>query len=523
MTDVQSLIPGVSTQLDVEHLMYSGGIRRAQEYLTRAETSGRSPDMPYAKDVFRDYVQPLADAIQEELDSPAAGIRTGYAQALRGLDIEAVAFLSVRYVFATQLSNNPENHRQIAYGIGRTVHQELLLFQVESTNPELYHTLVRDMGRRLSRDARHRINLMRHSAKKDGIEFTEWPIGVREQVGMFILGLLERMEFVCLGEEKRKGFKRVAREVILHPEIMERIDRIRGYISLSMPVYGPCIEPPKEWATPSDGGYHSPELRRANPLLVRGGASIRDITRNAHMPIVLRAVNALQNTAWAVNSRMLNTIYEISKNFSTKEIVSLHDQPKPPPPVWLTRGVGKEDMTPEQYSMFFEWKKATARWHTARKLQGTAYGRFYSATRQAEMFKEFPRIFFVYFADSRGRLYPLTYGMNPQGSDLGKALLHFAEGKPLDTPEAVRWFHVQGANKWGFDKATLTDRHAWVVDRQDEFLAYARDPIANRGWTVAGDPLQFLAWCFEYRDYVEDTSDSFVSRLPISMDGSCNG
>ena len=511
------------TQVEIEEQMYYGGIKRAETMLANADAGGRAPDMPYAKDIFRDYVQPLAEAIGLDVNSDKAGNRQAHINLLGSLDLEAVAFLTIRYVFGTQLSSKSEQHRQIAYGIGRTIQQELLLAQVEDFSPELYHTLVRDLGRRLSKDARYRTTVMRMQAQKAGMVFVEWPIGAREQVGMYLLGLLEQMNFIIIGEEVRDGYKRVAREVVLHPDIIERVDKIKGYVSVSMPVYGPCVEPPIDWTSPSMGGFHTRELRRANPFLVRGSPAVRELTRNSDMPIVLRAVNALQRTPWAVNVRMLDTIYEVAKNFSTKEIVSLYDKPKPVPPVWLEKGMKKEDMTENQQSMFVAWKRSVANWHTERKLMATRYGRFYSATRQAEMFRDYPSIYFVYFADSRGRLYPMTYGLNPQGSDLGKSLLHFAEGKPVDTPSAVRWFHVQGANKWGFDKATLQDRHSWVVQRSDEFCGYADDPVNNRGWTNASDPLQFLAWCLEYRDYMRDTTGSFVSHLPISMDGSCNG
>lgn len=510
------------TQVELEAQMYYGGISRAEKMLANAEAGGRAADMPYAKDIFRDYVLPLSEALAVEIaDKP--GKRQAHASLLQGLDYESVAFLTVRYVFATQLSSKAENLRQLAYGIGRTIQQELLLDQVEAFSPELYHTLVRDLGRRLSKDANYRATVMKLSAQKAGLVFTQWPIGAREQVGMFLMGMLERMEFIIIGDEVRDGYKRVAREVMLHPDIIDRINGIKDYVSVSMPVYGPCVEPPLDWTSPQGGGFHTRELRRANPYLVRGSAAVRELTRNADMPVVLTAVNALQRTAWAVNTKMLDTVLEIAKTFSTKEIVSLYDKPKPVAPVWLEKGMKKEDMNERQQAHFVAWKRSVATWHTERKLMSTRYGRFYSATRQAEMFRAYPAIYFVYFADSRGRLYPMTYGLNPQGSDLGKSLLRFSKGLPVATPEAIRWFHVQGANKWGFDKATLAERHAWVVARQDQFLAYAADPVANKGWTEAGDPLQFLAWCFEYRDYVLDTDGSFVSHLPISMDGSCNG
>jgi len=511
------------TQENIERQMFYGGVKRAEKMMSSADEQGRSADMPYAQRIFRDYVLPLATVLKEAVEDPKPGKRSAHVALLQGLDLDAAAFLAVRYVFGTQLSTKPENHRQLGAGIGRTIHQELLLAQVEDFAPELYHTLVRDMGRRLSKDTRYRVTVMRHSAQKAGICFTEWPLGAREQVGLYILGLLEQIGLVVIGAEMRTGYKRDAREVMLAPDVVDQINEVKDYLSVSMPVYGPCIVPPRDWTSASDGGFFTKEMMRSASCLVRGSSAVKELARATDMPIVLKAVNALQHTAWAINERLLDIVYAVSRNFTTKEIVSLSDKPKPIAPVWLKPGMKKEDMDPYQAEMFKQWKRAVADWHTERKLMTTRYGRYYAATRQAEMFRHFPAIYFVYFADSRGRLYPMTNGLSPQGSDLGKALLHFAEGLPLDTPDAIKWFHVQGANKWGFDKATLAERQAWVVARQEEFLGYADDPINNRGWAKAGDPLQFLAWCLEYRDWVRDTTGRFVSHLPISMDGSCNG
>jgi DNA-directed RNA polymerase len=117
--------------------------------------------------------------------------------------------------------------------------------------------------------------------------------------------------------------------VFLNPAMLEHIDKVKEYVSVSMPVYGPCIEPPKDWTGPTGGGFHTRELQRANPFLVRGSAAVREVMRTVDMPIVYQAVNALQRTAWAVNARMLDTIYAIGKAFSTKEIVSLADSLSP--------------------------------------------------------------------------------------------------------------------------------------------------------------------------------------------------
>lgn len=512
-------------QREVEERMYRGGILRAETAMTRAEEQGRAHQNPYAKELFREYVLPLAGVIKSDIESKRAGRRQAHAMLLGSLDAEAVAFLAVRHTISTMLSSKPETHRGLAYGIGLTVHRELVLAQIHKEAPELYQTLAQDFGRRMSKDARHRMRVFTMQAKQRGIPVVEWDIGSREQVGFYLMGLLETAGLIELGTELRTGYKRQERPVFINPQIVEQIDKVKAYVAVTMPVYGPCVEPPLDWELGKVGGYHTSEMRRANGALVHGRSIARQRGREADMPVVYGAVNALQRTAWAVNTRMLNTVMAVAKEFSTKEIVSLADTPQPPKPEWLKEEwtkQPKEEWPADKLQEFKMWKREATEWHTQRKLLGVRYARFYSATRAAEMFRDYPAIYFVYFADSRGRLYPLTYGLNPQGSDLSKALIHFSEGMALTDQHSVRWFHVQGANKWGFDKATLNERMAWVKERTDLLLSFAADPVNNAGWQEASDPLQFLAWCFEYEQYVLNP-DTFVSRLPISMDGSCNG
>lgn len=516
----------LKSQREVEETMYRGGINRAEASMAKAEDAGRAHQNPYAKELFREYVLPLADAVKAATGVKKAGKRQAHVMLLTGLDPEAVAFLAVRHVVSALLSIKQENHRTIAFGIGLAIHRELILTQIHDEAPELYQTLALDFSRRMSKDARHRLRVFSMQAKARGIPIVEWDIGSREQVGFFILGLLEDAGLVSLGAENRNPTgTRDPRPCYLSPLVIERLDKIKAYVSVTMPVYGPCVEPPLDWGLGVAGGFHTKAMRRANPALVHGRSVARDRGRSADMPVVYDAVNALQRTAWAVNTRMLNTVLAVAKEFSTKEIVSLSDCPAPPKPEWLKEEwtkAPKEQWPEPKLAEFKLWKREATEWHTQRKLLGVRYARFYAATRAAEMFREYPAIYFVYFADSRGRLYPLTYGLNPQGSDLSKALIHFSEGLPVATPEARMWFHVQGANKWGFDKATLQERVEWVKERADLILSYAADPVNNTGWQEAGDPLQFLAWCFEFEGYTS-SPDTFLSRLPISMDGSCNG
>ena len=519
-------------QIEVEERMYRGGIARAKAMIEKAEEAGEASRNPYGATLFRDFVPPLAELIREALAARnRPGVRQAHVALLEPLDADAVALLAVREALNQLIHNRNNVTRRVGYQIGAIVHSELALVQIEHLNPELYHTLANDFGRRRSRSVRHRLTVFKMQAEKAGLTVHEWSVGAREQVGLWLLDQLARLGMVELDapavreDGSRRRGKLHPQECRLSDQVLATIDRIKDFVALTQPVYGPCVEPPLDWPGMSGGGFHTREMRRAHPYLVKAPSAARELLFGHSMPTVLEAVNALQRTAWRVNARILDVVIEAAKRGITSgEIISpdAMERTRPPAPLWLRDSQSKDDMTPEELAEFNLWKRSMAEWYTQRKLSGIKYGRFYSATRTAQMFRDCPALYFVYFADSRGRLYPLTYGLNPQGSDIQKALLEFSKGMPLDTPDAVRWFHIHGANKWGFDKARLDDRVQWVKDRHQQIMDMADNPLDNRDWLGCDNPLQFLAWAMEYAQWYRDPH-GFESRVAVSMDGSCNG
>lgn len=512
------------TQAEVESRMYYGGITRAETMLSRAEEKGRASVNPYAREIFDEYVMPLARAVNTELSQKRVGVRAAHAVLLGPLDSEAVAALTIRTCLNEVLKNENTGLRHIATKIGRAVHSELVLDQIADFAPDLYYTLEQDFNRRLSKDERHRMTVFKMQAAKAGINLIEWPLGARDQVGIYLLGLVEAMGMIDIEGQRMERGKIAPRAVSLSQDLIDRIQKIKGFVSITMPVYGPCVEPPIDWTTLTDGGFHTENLRRAHSTLIHH----REARRLPHVlesnpTVVFDAVNVLQRTEWQVNAEVLDIVLEVGKHFSVGEsIISGNGNPRPVQPEWLKDESDRTKWTVYQQDEFKNWKHHMAEWYTSRKLAGASFSRFYAATRGAEMFRYYPAIYFVYFADSRGRLYPMTYGLNPQGGDLQRGLLRFAKGMPLTDEKAVMWFCIQGANKYGFDKATFEERQQWVMDREDLILSFAESPLDSRGWTEAGDPIQFLAWCLEFKRWREQPT-SFVSHLPISMDGSCNG
>jgi DNA-directed RNA polymerase len=146
----------------------------------------------------------------------------------------------------------------------------------------------------------------------------------------------------------------------------------------------------------------------------------------------------------------------------------------------------------------------------------------------AEKYQDFEALYFPHVLDWRGRMYPVSAYVNPQSDDSGKALLEFANGAALGE-EGAFWLAVHGANCFGIDKVPFEQRVAWVEQNQDAILDSAVRPLeGSRLWADADDPYLFLAFCMEWAGLMAhvargEPQDTFVSHLPVSWDGSCNG
>jgi DNA-directed RNA polymerase len=102
----------------------------------------------------------------------------------------------------------------------------------------------------------------------------------------------------------------------------------------------------------------------------------------------------------------------------------------------------------------------------------------------------------------------------------------FAEGRALGKT-GMRWLKIHLANLYGKDKLSLDEREVWTSENLTQVLEAANNPLKGERdawWTRAEDPWQCLAVCFEIRDALASGNpETFVSRLPVHQDGSCNG
>uniref|UniRef100_A0A8C9P788 DNA-directed RNA polymerase n=1 Tax=Spermophilus dauricus TaxID=99837 RepID=A0A8C9P788_SPEDA len=109
--------------------------------------------------------------------------------------------------------------------------------------------------------------------------------------------------------------------------------------------------------------------------------------------------------------------------------------------------------------------------------------------------------------------------------DLARALLEFAEGRPLG-PHGLTWLKIHLVNLTGLRKRdSLQARLAFADKMMDHILDSADQPMTGRKWWMESEePWQTLACCMEVAQAVRAPDPAaYISHLPVHQDGSCNG
>ena len=284
---------------------------------------------------------------------------------------------------------------------------------------------------------------------------------------------------------------------------------------------GPMVCPPLPWSKGEPGGYLLPALQKVNPL-VQGARWVQ----SKEMPLVYQAVNTLQGTAWQVDTRVLDilrqvaTLPHLKHHVLESARVDLPEVGEEMQELLLKRREG--EATPEEVQEIREFMAQRREAHQLQNQARQSSLRFTTILGEAQGLREEEELYFVWFMDTRGRMYPRAFGLNPQGSDLQKALLRFKYGSAIRNDRQVELWKTNLAQLWGEDKLSYKDSVAWVDAHEDLILRMAEEPLEYTDWLDCDAPWQFIQAAMEYRDWKADPQ-GFRSHIPINLDGSING
>ena len=531
-------------EVELEKEMMTLGRERVKSRIDRARDKGQMGDLRPHRKLLASWIKPVGDYLSTwiELSKKKRGPTPVALPLLELVDPDVAAMCAIRVVLRL-LGVRRRELMGMAYEIGTWIEHEARADAWMEADPKGWKALeahYRDRGSDAAHMRRSRVSIFnRHLFDKLGWE--EWSGEQRRRVGLQMIDcIIQATRRFHIGPDpfhadklrekgtagklsKGKDGKGVlSASIVLIPDD-ELEDWIRDSLDdelLHKPAYMPTLIPPKPWTNPRDGGYWTPFVKA--PFMVKFGAGAEWVRQNAleewmaaDMPEVYEAVNNLQNTAWRINPK----VYEVMELFWSRDL-ALAGFPS-------QAALVVPDKPPEADTIPEIRKKWTDEAHEIHTLNAQMLEDKKARDRTmwlAKKLKDEPAFYFPHVLDFRGRAYPVTTDLSPQGDDVHRGLLTFTHGKPV-APEDACWLAINLANCWGVDKVSLDDRVAWVEERRDLWLSIADDPVWNRQWLEAdgGDsPWQALAAVFEWVGYLRDP-DNFISTLPIKIDGTCNG
>lgn len=429
---------------------------------------------------------------------------------------DTMAYIGMTEVLNGVFSSNPSNKKytNIAITMGKKLESEQRIQLFSQYKPDLHHIIKHaDLVRpEESRDVY--INW-----EKEIGEWEDWSKGKHLKIGAIIIQSILALlpDYFILNTTSVKGSFKKAYIVDSTAALREFIHSCEENVISSMSSGQPCIEPPKHWVVGEDkkikGGFHTPEMSSGTPFVIIKTAVQKQFLKENIPYKHIEAVNYMQQVQWEINPDGVELLELALRTGMFKEV-----------PCIYKIEVGEK---PDDSSI--EARKAWGRDAMIAYAQNEKNSRAIVAIRNilstAKVLRDKP-IWFVYNTCFRGRIYCSSGTLSTQGRDYVKAMLRFREGKVLGDA-GLKWLAVHGANKYGYNKVSYTDRYKWVMDNMDSIREVASHPNSSRGRSFlrgADKPFQFYTFCREWA-HAHKLKDpaTFVSHLPVALDGSSNG
>lgn len=302
----------------------------------------------------------------------------------------------------------------------------------------------------------------------------------------------------------------------IDPRTLLEIEDSHEDLALLHPSRMPMIVPPCDWEDRWCGGYlgctdkytcHTP-LVVANLFQRLPHLTADDFGDHLH------AINNLQKTKWVINEKIHGVIDHVfHHNLQLGDLLRRDPDPYPPKPEDFKYNPSAKTAWKEEARQIGRYNKAMLGARTSMLI----------AIDQARQLKRYDEFYYVWYLDWRGRMSPRGNTLIPQGSDPCKAMLRFKEGKELGE-RGLYWLTIHLANCMGVDKKPYDERVQYVHTMADEIHRWAKDPLEYKGWADQDDPYLALAAAVEWSSaYSLHNPCSFISHLPINMDGTTNG
>lgn len=510
-------------QLELEKMYKNISESRALQLLNKAKEDGAYERTRVGQGIMNHLAETYAKNLQafvEDCVKPKRGVQPAYAKIVKDYTLalngdtqklaRTCATLSLRLTLGDMMMQ-----KYIANNIGSKIGVDLEA-EVQATaffdDKDNVKRFGKSLGSRVGFS--YRRIFMEHVYNGVGMKFVKHTEKEKTALGMQMLAILvETTDFFVFSEDVKDN-KTQPLQLLPTDIFLKAVSKAEDK-SISLAIkYVPTIIPPKPWTSFWDGGYYG-ALSQHSTLMryipyARSSQTRKLYTSRLNeldLSSLYSAVNAIQATAYRINKPVLDILkYYLSIGGGIAGLAETKPLEQLPRFPHAYEDI-KED---EELLKAFKAhkKKMVEVVHKENQRKGKAL-RAVMILKTAEDFAKYDSIWFPMNIDFRGRVYPIPTGLNPQGDDMTKSLLQYANPVPVsteDAPDALKWLAIHGAGLAGHDKI----------------------PLDFPWWQEQDKPWQFLAWAMEYKralEYLDShgTLAGFDCRCTIAYDGTCSG
>lgn len=271
----------------------------------------------------------------------------------------------------------------------------------------------------------------------------------------------------------------------------------------------PMTEPPTPWHLDEEGkivgGYNMRQYE-----MIRSYVNKVDYTKYSQN--IFDAVNYIQSVPWEVNVEVLKILKRDLKEPEKKDFIK-SEYPDDTLSRWdidikdINNGISPIELISINKARADFLEKVEIYKAEKRDFE-SALGKYRSVKMAVKIAEDYvgETLYFPHSYDSRGRVYPISIGLSPQGSDSIKALLLYKNNKP-HTKRGMDWNWAYLASLYGEDKLDFIER-----------VRFGKT-LLKTSYLEADEPYQFLAHQIEMNKYAKDNSYNVRTRIHLDA---CN-
>lgn len=496
MVELQKALENEATQL---------GMYRYQSSLAEGHLSNVPAGIVLLRNTIQAYLTVFRDWY--ERTASVRAMKSVY-NAIEG-DLKDTTPEEIAYIVCKRIINalgDTESIQSVAIGISNM----LLRHNEYRKMTKAHKGFVKDMqGRLISSTKVFNERFMMQSKRKLlGIEDTKWTNILKYKVGIKLMhlfqvatGFIDKYLYEMEGFEIKRGSR-----IGATPKLMGWLEEQHSRCELLQPVLLPMVIRPLKWTNLQYGGY----LTIEKPLIkTRHMGIFNELCARHDSYDLCETINRIQSVPFRIDTEL----YELmSKLWDSGE--GIGDMP----PRQLEEYPDKPEGTDDYALRVYKRKKVTVYERNRTVIsKRIAYS---MKLWVAEKFKDQPNIYFTWFFDWRGRMYPEASYLNPQTDD-SRALLRFSHKVKLGKYGKF-WLYVHTANCYGLDKQSYSERIKWVQTQINKRIK------VETLWRKADRPFEFYTAykeCMKLALHEKEgkSTASFMSDLIVANDGTCNG